>query len=484
MDNPRILIIDDDPNLRKTLSAILESKGYETHAAGNGTDGLSWLENNVASLAIIDLGLPDIDGIEVLKKVRASYPATGLIVLTGNASLDSAIDATNWGAFSYILKPYEIDLLMLNIRRAIEKQRTEEALRVSDERLKLALATSHMGVWEWDPATDIVYRSPETIAILGDSDLNWTLSSFKRMLHTEDAGSVIGALDRAIADKAVYKVEYRIVRPDGEVRWISDIGRAEYDEEDRPIRMVGTVQDITERKRAEKELVERQKTIKAMAMELSVAEERKRCRVAEELHDQVVPKLVLGKMRVNSLRKLMPIGVGDDAIESIKTFIEQSISDIRTLTFQLRPPILATAGVESALKLLAQELLESHGLIVEITDDKTFKPLKYEVRSAIFQLVRKLLVNVVKHAGTQNAWISIKKTDNMIDIKVEDDGCGADLASFAADKPKVGGLGLFYTKSKVEYLGGEVMIDSSPGSGARVFIKAPLDTAQEEKTEE
>ena len=175
MDTSRILIIDDDPNLRKTLTAILEKKGYETFAAGNGADGLAWLEDNAASLAIIDLGLPDMDGIEVLKRVKAAYPATGLIVLTGNASLDSAIEATNWGAVSYILNPYEIDLLMLNIRRAIEKQRTEEALKVSEERLKLALATSHMGVWEWDPATDNVYRSPETIAILGDSDLNWTL---------------------------------------------------------------------------------------------------------------------------------------------------------------------------------------------------------------------------------------------------------------------------------------------------------------------
>ena len=80
-------------------------------AAETGTDGLAWLEANVANVAIIDLGLPDMDGIEVLKRVKAAYPATGIIVLTGNASLDSAIDATNWGAFSYILKPYEIDLL-------------------------------------------------------------------------------------------------------------------------------------------------------------------------------------------------------------------------------------------------------------------------------------------------------------------------------------------------------------------------------------
>jgi PAS domain S-box-containing protein len=336
MDTPRILIIDDDPNLRKTLTDILKIKGYDPHGAGNGADGLAWLEENAASLAIIDLGLPDMDGIDVLKKVKASYPATGIIVLTGNASLDSAIDATNWGAFSYIVKPYDIELLMLNIRRAIEKKRTEEALRVSEKRLRLALATSQMGVWEWDPATDNVYRSEETIEILGDPALNWTLESYKKMLHTDDAGSVIGAFDRAVAEKGVYRIEYRIVRPDGEVRWISDIGRAEYDEKERPIRMVGTVQDITERKQAEKDLIERQNAIKAMAAELSFTEERERCRIADELHDQVVPKLALGKMRIHSLRALMPAGVGEEAIGSIKELIGESISEIRTLTTRLR----------------------------------------------------------------------------------------------------------------------------------------------------
>ncbi len=477
MDTPPILIIDDDPNLRKSLSDILKAKGFATHAVGTGSDGLAWLKDNTASVAIIDLVLPDMDGIEVLKKVKAAWPATGLIVLTGHASLDSAIEATNWGAFSYILKPYEIDLLILNIRRAIEKQQTEEALRVSDERLKLALATSQMGVWEWDPATGNIYRSQETIDILGDSALDWTLTSFKRMLHADDAGSVVDAFERAIADKAVYKMEYRIVRPDGKVRWISDIGRAEYDSEDRPVRMVGTVQDITERKQAEKELIENQEAIKTMAMQLSVDEERERCRIAEDLHDQVLPKLVLGKMQLHSLRKFMPVGV-DDPVGPIKELIEQSISDIRTMSFRLRPPTLANAGLEAALKLMAQEFVESHRLTVEIADDDSFKPLNYEIRSAIFQIVRKLLLNVVKNAGTQNVRIAIRKADEMIDIRIEDDGRGADLASFLSDRPKPGAFGLFNTRSKLEYLGGKISIEPSPGPGTQIFISAPLDTAQ------
>jgi diguanylate cyclase (GGDEF)-like protein len=128
MDKPRILIIDDDPGLRRTLADILKVKGYETLAAGGGKEGLALLEQSPVNLALIDLGLPDLPGLEVLGRVKTGHPAVEAIILTGNATLDSAIAAANQGAFSYLLKPYDIDQLLLLVRRAIEKQRAEEQI--------------------------------------------------------------------------------------------------------------------------------------------------------------------------------------------------------------------------------------------------------------------------------------------------------------------------------------------------------------------
>ncbi len=132
----RILIIDDDSNLRKTLSDILRAKGYETLAAKDGTEGLSLIGQKPVNLALVDLRLPDISGLEVLARIKADYPFTEAIILTGNASLDSAIDATNKGAFSFLQKPYDIDQLLLHIRRAIEKQQAEEKIRQYQEHLE------------------------------------------------------------------------------------------------------------------------------------------------------------------------------------------------------------------------------------------------------------------------------------------------------------------------------------------------------------
>ena len=128
MEKQKILIIDDDSGIRKTLADILKVKGYDPISAKSGTEGLALLKESSVEVVVIDLGLPDISGIEVLSRVKADMPFTEAIILTGNASLDSAIEAMNKGAFSYLLKPYELDQLMLHIRRAIEKQEAQKTI--------------------------------------------------------------------------------------------------------------------------------------------------------------------------------------------------------------------------------------------------------------------------------------------------------------------------------------------------------------------
>jgi signal transduction histidine kinase len=133
MKNGVILIIEDDPGLRKTLADILKFKGYEILAARDGAEGLALMQTSTVDLALIDLGLPDISGLDVLSLIKSNHPDIAVIILTGNATLESAIEATNRGAFSYIEKPYEIEQLMLQIKRAIEKQqmnREQEKLQI------------------------------------------------------------------------------------------------------------------------------------------------------------------------------------------------------------------------------------------------------------------------------------------------------------------------------------------------------------------
>jgi len=125
----KILIVDDDPNLKKTLADILRVKGYEPTVAADGAEAVAGAEHEKFSLALIDLNLPDMPGLDVMARIKEISPLTEVIILTGNASLDSAIEATGQGAFSYLLKPYQMDDLLLNIRHGVERQQAQEEIR-------------------------------------------------------------------------------------------------------------------------------------------------------------------------------------------------------------------------------------------------------------------------------------------------------------------------------------------------------------------
>jgi signal transduction histidine kinase len=153
---PRILVVDDDPNLRKTLADILRIKGYETMIAATGAEAIAALTQASISLALIDLMLPDMNGMEVMERIKADSPLTETIILTGHASMDTAIEATRKGAFSYILKPYQMDDLLLNIRHGVERyQDKEEILRLaSHPRLNPS------PVIELSPEGEVTYLNP------------------------------------------------------------------------------------------------------------------------------------------------------------------------------------------------------------------------------------------------------------------------------------------------------------------------------------
>jgi PAS domain S-box-containing protein len=138
-------------------------------------------------------------------------------------------------------------------QKIAEQQRTEIALRESEERLRLAMEASATGLWDWNVQTNAVVWSPECYLIHGlrEGDFDGTLAGFERRLYPEDREQVRATLRTVTDQHATYECEFRIVRPDGEVRWVVNLGRGIYDERGRLLRMVGTLTDITDRKRAE-----------------------------------------------------------------------------------------------------------------------------------------------------------------------------------------------------------------------------------------
>ncbi|KAF0215119.1 MAG: multi-sensor signal transduction histidine [Geobacteraceae bacterium] len=252
----RILIIDDDPGMVKTLADILRVKGYETVIAKDGNEGLASLSEHAVNLALVDLGLPDISGLEVLNRIKSAYPSMEVIILTGNATLDSAIDATNHGALFYLVKPYEIGQLLLQIRRAIEKQQTMTELR----KFSLAVEQSPASIVITDTEGTIGYVNPKFTQVTGYTREE-AIGQNPRILKTEETDPAVYAeLWRTITSGKDWQGEFYNKKKNGEFFWESARISPITDAAGAITHFMAIKEDITARKHMEQALqAERQR---------------------------------------------------------------------------------------------------------------------------------------------------------------------------------------------------------------------------------
>jgi DNA-binding NtrC family response regulator len=136
-----VLVVDDESSLRKVLADLLRLRGYDPVAVGSGEEALTLLETQAFAVAIIDMGLQlgggVMDGLELLRRVRESYPSTECVVLTGAPSQKTAIDAVAAGAFGYLLKPFNLTELVGTLERALAHRRESVELSAAQTRAEL-----------------------------------------------------------------------------------------------------------------------------------------------------------------------------------------------------------------------------------------------------------------------------------------------------------------------------------------------------------
>jgi PAS domain S-box-containing protein len=246
------------------------------------------------------------------------------------------------------------------------------------------------------------------------------------------------------------------------------------DQNGEPVLLCGIGIDISEKKEAEDALRDQQEQLLALTAELSLAEERERRRIAGELHDQIGQTLAFAKIKLDVLHHALHSSGHARSIAEIRRAIETSIQEVRTLTFQISPPLLYELGFEAALDWLCEWALETHGLVVRFQDDWEPEELAEAVRSTLFQAVRELLINVAKHGHTKKAEISLRKSADGLLLQVADQGAGFDLTKLAVKKENKSGFGLFNIRQRIGYLGGGFSIASDPGKGTRVTLVVPL----------
>ncbi len=230
--------------------------------------------------------------------------------------------------------------------------------------------------------------------------------------------------------------------------------------------------------RSEEAAMRYQARLRALSSELSLTEERERRRIATELHDRIGHALAHAAMKLRQLKAEAPSPKLAENADDISVIIDQTITDTQSLTFELSPPILYDLGLEAAIDWLIEQTQKQHGIRIDFFDDDTPRSIEESLRVLLFQATRELLFNMVKHARSTAASVSISNEENHIRIVIADNGIGFD-ASANKKEIRKGGFGLFSIRERLKNLGGRLEIKSTPDMGSRVTIIAPISSRPE-----
>ncbi len=167
----KILVVDDEINIVKTLSAILQDEGHVVYSSGNGKDTLSFVAKNVVDLIFLDVWLPDIDGIEVLDRMNRTHPNIAVIMISGHASIDIAVKATRMGALDFLDKPLSMQRIITSLNNALERVnlRNENIRLRSEAMLEDEMIGESEGVMEVKKIIDTAAGTNARVFITGEN---------------------------------------------------------------------------------------------------------------------------------------------------------------------------------------------------------------------------------------------------------------------------------------------------------------------------
>ena len=252
----RILLVDRDSRVFRMLKGFLSELGSETvlDEVVEYDAALAAMAGRQHDVCLVDYLIGERTGLHLVTDALAAGCTAPIILMTETHDRDVDMAAIKAGAADYLIKQeLTASLLERSIRYALERKRVEDALRKSEDRLAHAQRIAHLGHWDWDIQTNDMSWSDETYRIIGlyPQENVATYEAFLRAVHPDDRFTVNSSVNEAIYLQKPLSVEHRVVLPYGLERTVHQQGEVTLDDQGRPLRMVGTLHDITERRRVE-----------------------------------------------------------------------------------------------------------------------------------------------------------------------------------------------------------------------------------------
>jgi len=369
-------------------------------------------------------------------------------------------------------------------RMRAEWGRKEEALqslslefRESEARFERLVECAPAAIATTDLTGTINYVSGRCLEMYGAESADALLGrNSMELLSERDRPRAMANLARTLEVGSLIDEPYLLLRADGST-YPGELSAAVVTDDDGiPVGFVAAVTDVTVRRRAEETIADYQHRLRQLATDRALAEEHERRRIAADLHDGVGQSLAMARMTLHNARTLLPEdSEAAAAISDVLPMLAEAIRGTRSLTWQLASPLLHEVGLGAALEALVEQMAGEHDLgityrdmgLAAVTPDAN-------LATVVFQAVRELLLNVVKHADASRAEVTGSAGEETAEVLVEDDGCGFDRASLQLQSKDERRFGLFAIRERIELLGGKLTIQTSEGRGASVSVCFPL----------
>ncbi|MDP3508934.1 MAG: ATP-binding protein [Candidatus Melainabacteria bacterium] len=493
-----VLLVEDSIADARFVQEMLPSNLYILIHANSLGEAQEKALTRPVDVILLDLSLPDVQGLETVRSMIGFAPNVPIVVLTGLNDDDTAVQAIKFGAQDYLQKcSLAEDLLTRTIRYAVERSQSQAQIRknlenlgASEAYLNLALKASHTGVWCWEIATDTVTLDELSYQLFGLNDSFVRLQDVLNCVHVEDRLFIQHAIEDAIYNKQDYDVNFRVSLPQGQERTLASSGRGIYDEDGSAIRMAGIFRDIS------KQILQQQNS-----QRLQILEHHEDF-IATLTHDLKNP--LIGADRLLGLFFDGALGsFEENQLQALK-LLQESNRDMLELINNLLEVYRYDAGATplNVCKVDVRELISSSlnsisffASLSKVTLCGSFEEGEHTIVAdpvALQRVILNLLSNAIKFSiEGSKVLISAGRKSDLYCFEVRDSGAGINkedllkiFQRYAQGKPgrtilSGTGLGLYLCRRLVEAHGGEITCTSLDGKGSTFFVSLPCQQTEQ-----